>query len=405
MSTFYDTCYNQTQLPVKFCTVTEYSQCEQMNLAVAVTPKITAMASMLAVSLIIYRVIVTPARLRKTYDRLIFWMSVMNFFGSLGFFLGEWTYSSIDYPASTTSPFCNFQGWLLQINSAVFWYNGCLATNFVLRIRHGWNEERILSTEPFLHIIAWFYPVVTSFIALGLGMYGMSGPWCWITAVYNWTRFAFFFVPLWVIMIYTTICMILIVVTVKRSDDQNALYKNHSHPHFSKELSFRRKRKLGRQTKEVATQAVLYVSTFLLTWIFGTANRIQNWVSPSCSVFALVWLHSFFVPTQAFFNFLVYIYPRIKKKVDEDNKLTMQQGQKTFKANICDKLSLGLNILFGKDSRERDILHTRPSEKTSHTGEDYGKELVKETSRDPGQQETQTAGTPSNEHPNTITVV
>src|SRR5689334_9412363 len=129
MTTF--DCGDQTVYPMRFCEVTSQSTCAQMNQAIAVTPKVTAMLSMIGVSLIIYRFITMQPTMRRTYDRLMFGMSIMNFWVSLGFFLGQWTFPSIA-PGNTTSAFCSWQGWILQINSAVFWYNAVLATNFVL---------------------------------------------------------------------------------------------------------------------------------------------------------------------------------------------------------------------------------------------------------------------------------
>jgi hypothetical protein len=299
---------------INMCDATNPSQCASMNQAVAVTPKITAMLSMIGVSLIIYRFFAMKPKHRKTYDRLLLGMSIMNFWGSLAFFLGQWTFYSIS-SGERTSPFCNWQGWLLQINSAVFWYNGVLATNFVLRIRLGWSEDKVRRWEPLMHAVAWLYPALTSFIALGMNMYGRAGPWCWIFISFDWARWAFFFAELWVIMIYTACCMFLIVLTVKRSDDQTAHIRD-GHSSSSTKKTQRPKR-LGQKTRQVAIQAMLYVATFLLTWVFGTANRIQNAIvantASPCNVFALVWLHSLFVPAQGFFNFVVYLYPRMRE--------------------------------------------------------------------------------------------
>jgi hypothetical protein len=110
------------------------------------------MMSMIAVSIIIYRVVAMKKSSRRVYDRLLLGMSVMNFFGSFAFFLGTWTYSN--------AGFCTLQGWLLQINSAVFWYNGVLATNFLLRIVFEWKEHDTEMIEPYLHAIAWTFPVM-----------------------------------------------------------------------------------------------------------------------------------------------------------------------------------------------------------------------------------------------------
>jgi hypothetical protein len=307
----------------------------------------------------------------------------MNFWGSLGFFLGQWTFASIA-PGQQSSPFCNWQGWLLQINAAVFWYNAVLATNFVLRIRFGWTEDQVKRIEPYMHLFAWAYPVITSFVALGLNMYGKAGQWCWISIKYDWARWAFFFAELWVIMIYTTVCMILIVLTVKRSDDQTAYIRESAASTGSKP----KRKKLGKKTREVAIQAMLYVATFLLTWVFGTANRIQNAVvagTPGaviCNVFALTWLHSFFVPAQGFFNFLVYIYPRIresdKKKEEKLKKKSLSDAKTTRCTLITERIADGVvrtfAVIFGaekigsdsqRDSTRHNANNTMPSNNPS----------------------------------------
>jgi hypothetical protein len=360
---YFQTCYNQSIYPESFCSVTSQSECEQMNYAVAITPKFTAIFSMLGVSLIMFRFLMMKPKNRRTYDRLIFGMSIMNFWGSLGFFIGEWTFSTIpaNYVGIPTSPFCTWQGWLLQINSAVFWYNGCLATNFVLRIRFGWSEEDVRRREPYLHVIAWFFPVLTSFIGLGLGMYGKAGPWCWTYITFDWARWAFFYAELWAIMLYTAICMVIISITVKRSDEQTAYIRdgggagNANSAHSQK----KKRRKLGRKTREVAIQAILYVGTFLLTWVFGTANRIQNTIVsndvPNCSVFALTWLHALFVPAQGFGNFIVYIYPRVKE-AQRKRSVSDSPSKHTFKAFLQrtkDGVMDWFLVVFGRERMDR----------------------------------------------------
>ena len=325
---YFETCFNQTIYPIHFCEVTSETTCKQMNQAIAVTPKVTGILSIFGTCLIIFRFFKMKATLRKTYDRLMLGMSFIMLFGTFAFFLGQFPYLTITSP-NTTSPFCNFQGWLIQLGSAVFWYNGILCTNFLLRIRFRWTEEAVSQIELRLHLIAWFYPLVTSFVALGLGMYGTAGPWCWIYSP-DWARFTFFFIPLWIIMIYTCICMFLIVSSVMKSDFQTASYRERSVGVLKKTSSHRfsqssRKINFSRKTRQVAIQALLYVTAFLLTWIFATANRIDNWMLKSCSVFPLVWLQSFFVPLQGFLNFIVYIYPR---------SLNYRNENKSFKTRV-----------------------------------------------------------------------
>jgi hypothetical protein len=325
---------------------------DQMNLAVAITPKFSATLSMLGVSVIIFRFFRLKPAARNTYQRLLVAMSFMNFFGSLGFFIGQWS-----FPTPITAPpgsLCIWQGWDLQINSAVFWYNGCLATNFLLRIKYEYHEHDVLRLEPAFHLVAWLYPVVTSFIALGFGMYGPAGPWCWITTSFDWARWAFFYVGLWTIMIYTTIVMIVIAKKVQESDRRTRA--NLSLGGGTGNAKSRRYSK----TREVSLQAIFYVLSFLLTWVFGTANRIQNAIDPTCPIFALVWLHSLFVPLQGFFNFLVYLFPRYmtarRERREKREKLIKERKESGFPEDsdrqVCDcsqqacKERCDFNLLF-----------------------------------------------------------
>ena len=181
--------------------------------------------------------------------------------------------------------------------------------------------------------------------------------------------------------------MIIIVLTVKRSDDQTAMYRDQPQSTDSAVSTKKKRVKLGKKTREVGIQGILYVASFLLTWIFGTANRIQNAVvnshAPSnevCNVFALVWLHSLFVPAQGFFNFLVYIYPRYReaqKKKEEEDKL-LQKGEKRRASSVGEILRgnclRSFYIIFGDDkSDSRTERERRPSTyrvgKPSQSGE------------------------------------
>lgn len=280
-----------------------------MNYAIGITPKFGAVFSLIGVSLIIYRFFKTPRADRKTHDRLMLGMSIMNLLAGLAFLMSQWPYAYIEPGKPSSSSFCNWQGWALQQQSAVFWYNSVLVTVFMLKIRFGWHEEEVAKYEPYMHVVAMLYPTITSFTALGLKLYGTAGPWCWIHAKHDWARWTFFYGVLWPAMIYSTCCMLVIVRVVKRSDERTQSLR-------SSRIGNLTAPKLGRQTRIVAVQAALYVVTFLFTWACGTANRIQGAVSimsaTPCSLFGLMWFSAFCIPFQGFGNFLVYIYPRIR---------------------------------------------------------------------------------------------
>ena len=292
-------------------TCTPFSQA--MTLSIAFFSKLSSMLSMLGVSVIIFRFFrLKPKQRNSTYQRIVVAMSFMNFFGSLAFFIGTWS--------NGNASLCTWQGFTLQINSAVFTYNGILALNFLLRIRFEVSEATILKVEPLFHFVGWCYPTITAFVALGLRMYGGPGPlWCWISVSWDWARWAFFYVPLWCIMIFSTVAMFLIVQKVVESDKRTRAHLNTGPGGAS-----HKKQRHSKRTREVAIQAILFVCSFLLTWVFGTANRIQNAVAP-CPIFALVFLHATFVPLQGFTNFLVYLLPRYNAWAQERESVRQRQ--------------------------------------------------------------------------------
>lgn len=225
-------------------------------------------------------------------------MSTMDIFGSFAYFLGQWP--MLNY--STNPGFCHFQAFIIQVNAAIYYWNAILATNFMLRIVFEYKEHDTERLEKYYHLFAWTIPVVTAFIALGFNMYGPAGPWCWIQysnsyGNWNWARWAFYYAELWIVMIYSFVCMWLIVAKV--SESEKSVAKNVSSGS-------------NNRTKQAKIQGILYICAFLITWVPGTANRIQNAIDPNNPIFALVWLQAFFVPMQGFTNFLVYIHPRYK---------------------------------------------------------------------------------------------
>lgn len=61
-------------------------------------------------------------------------------------------------------------------------------------------------------------------------------------------------------------------------------------------------------------QAIYYVGSFLLAWIFPTVLRIHELTAPEV-YYHWVLLSALFVPTQGLWDFLVYMRPRYLKVV------------------------------------------------------------------------------------------
>ena len=79
------------------------------------------------------------------------------------------------------------------------------------------------------------------------------------------------------------------------ADERHLSHRRHRHREF-------------RRTKQVATQAVLYIFAFYLTYFFATLNRILQQVNGS-SPFGVLLMHSLTLPQQGFWNFLIYRRP------------------------------------------------------------------------------------------------
>ena len=146
---------------------------EAQQTAIDVAPRITGTLSIVGSACIINELL----RLRKgghqklsVYHRLVFALCAMDFFGSLGFFMSNWLTNPPALGDVGNDTTCSFQGWLLQFNLASpFWNGVCL--NYQLRIINEWRESSVAHLEVFMHTVAWGFPLITSFVALGLDYY------------------------------------------------------------------------------------------------------------------------------------------------------------------------------------------------------------------------------------------
>ena len=68
-----------------------------------------------------------------------------------------------------------------------------------------------------------------------------------------------------------------------------------------------------RKSRAVAQQGYWFCGACLVTWLFPTISALVSVISPKSNFFALDLLTSLFLPIQGFFNYLVYIQPRLKK--------------------------------------------------------------------------------------------
>ena len=126
---------------------------------------------------------------RPTSVRLLLGYSVMDVIESSGkLVFGPWSVpkgTPFVYKALGTIQTCEASGFFFNFYTGLWIYSGSLALYYALVIRFGWKEEYVAKRlEPFLHLLAWIYPLVISTFALSFGYFnpisGLPG-FCWIS--------------------------------------------------------------------------------------------------------------------------------------------------------------------------------------------------------------------------------
>jgi len=126
--------------------------------AVAYTPKVTAVLSLLGSAWIVYDLCLRDTKhvkLKTTYHRLILSMSLIDILSSSWLFIGTWAvpvhysfnaYGNAGYKvagASGNEASCEAQGFFLTLGMATPLYNVALALYSLLVARYGWKESKI----------------------------------------------------------------------------------------------------------------------------------------------------------------------------------------------------------------------------------------------------------------------
>jgi hypothetical protein len=243
---------------IAFCGSLSAEACQQENDAVAYLPKITTVASILGALAIIFTVL-RHAKARKkrkvqSTDRMLVLVAISTILGCIGYFLGEWAFSS--------HAICSFQGFIVQVATINIWANAALTTGYTMRVSYRWTQDEVRKVEPYCLGLVLGFPIITACVGLAMDFYAPAGPWCWVGPKHINVRWGFFYGELWFLMAYTTGCMLVIIRTVYQSDQQVAYL-------FSGEG---RAKRLTPKSRRMAFQAILYVIFFVITWVHKQTN-------------------------------------------------------------------------------------------------------------------------------------
>jgi len=315
----------------------------------------------------------------SAYYRLMLSMSCSDFLVSFAWFMTTWPIpkdeNSLDsgsvnpsesvYGNIGTQQTCTAQAFFIQLGIITPFYNGLLAIYYYLTIRHEWKEEDFKKKVEYIgHFVAISFGLGTSIAGLVMGIFHNSVVWCWINsypigcgdgpdqtpcesgANSRTLRWAFYYGPLWVMIFFVALFMSLVYFYVRGLDVKMDKYTNtyrknaaRSNPEESTEIEARRsfmsrtfsttkmetikeqrKQRKNERSKAVANQGLFYAGTFALVWVFGTIVRAMQ-LAGAKPPWAIVFLFAVFTPSQGFFNFLVYIRPRVIKYFQQRKKL------------------------------------------------------------------------------------
>lgn len=287
--------------------------------------------------------------------------------------------SDIVYGNSGTMQTCTAQAFFIQLGIVTPFYNALLSCYYYLTIRREWKEEEFKKRVEWIgHIIAISFGLGTSIAGLVMKIFHNSKVWCWINSYpmgcgdgpgqtpclrghnSKMLRWAFYYGPLWFMISLVAFFMTLVYCYVRGLDNKMARYTstyrkkaarssaefelseradsdnegdNNSKRRSSRmrmsrtfsnmkieTLNEQRRQRRNERSKAVANQGLFYAGTFALVWLFGTVVRGMQ-LAGATPPWAIIFLFAVFTPSQGFFNFLVFIRPRLIKYFSKRKKL------------------------------------------------------------------------------------
>jgi hypothetical protein len=276
----------------------------------------------------------------SAYYRLMLAMSISDFIVSIAWFCTTWPIPSDEnspdnpsdkvYGNSGTMQTCTAQAFFIQLGIITPFYNALLACYYYLTIRREWKEEEFKRKVEYAgHFVSIAFGLGTSIAALVMKLFNNSIVWCWI-APYpfptgcgngpdqipcerghnaNTYRWAFYYGPLWVMIVLVIIFMALVYAYVRSLDvkmgkytksyekgasasgnavqNENGDTKPNRRTKIMQTLSMvvlpdaeaiteQRVRRRNERSKAVANQGLFYAGTFTLVWSFGTITRAMQ---------------------------------------------------------------------------------------------------------------------------------
>jgi hypothetical protein len=319
----------------KTCNMEEDSekQWSQIDWIFAFTPRCAAIISIPCSFFLLYEISCDLRRkkLLNSIQRTIVAMTILDLCAALGWFLSTWALPRGAGPMSAGNrSSCNFQGFLMQVAIGAPLYNCSLAMYFLLIIKYRWTDRKLVIIETWVHIIVLGFSLVSALAMIPLEFYSPAGNVCWIigdpldcdgSGLYAtgipcirgknaWIfQMTLFYAPMWTCIILCIISLGIVVHEVIRA-------RNRMNAYHVGNVDSQSQGRSQNKINQVRTQAILYSSALLITWLpstIWTVGRSFNWHHIS-----LDFLSAFCEPLQGMWLFLIFarLRPSTRKKLN-----------------------------------------------------------------------------------------
>ncbi|KAF2270920.1 family A G protein-coupled receptor-like protein [Lojkania enalia] len=175
-------------------------------LAVNVSERVMSVLSILGSSFIMFTFIRWHF-FRKPINRLVFFAAFGNILTNIATLMAT---SAIPEAPVTWTPLCEFQGILIQwfMMADSLWVF-CMALNVMLVFFWGYNSLQLRRLEKWYALFSYGIPSVPALTYIIIDhtsskkIIGSATIWCWVSKKAEWMRIAFFYGPVWVVIVLT----------------------------------------------------------------------------------------------------------------------------------------------------------------------------------------------------------
>jgi len=309
---------------------------------IAIAPKPFALLSILGSVCIMRYVLASDQRRQSIYHRLLLGLSVYDSMMSIAVLIGTWAIPKGTpdvYMASGTQGTCFAQGFFIQLGIGTPLYNASLALYYFFVINLGWNDSRMRKVEVWLHAMPNVIAVLTSIAGATIldtegnrGLYHNSNLWCWTAPpakpIY---RIVFYYALVWVAMGIATFSMAVIYYRVLVTERQMA--KDTATGDSATGV---RRSKNKKASSKIASQALFYILSFYLVFLFPSWTRISQ-MAKGFVEFPVIFLFAVFLPMQGLFNAMVYFRPRFLSYMAANPNMSLRNIIAGMRASVSTK--------------------------------------------------------------------